>query len=164
MLLYFAVSFPLAPFSAFTLSQIVTICWNLDESFSGHRYLSQTAWTVRCANRIAPSSASLRPWPIRDWSMVTELSCFLLFALPHSAMWEHELRYKSKPCAVWTWKYTVKWGTSADTVVKNGPEAVGLSGRQTEEIPFIYLFIFNFLRQSMYLMAPKVVWFPRQAA
>lgn len=49
-------------------------------------------------------------------------------------------------------------------MVKNGPEAVGLSGRQTEEIPFIYLFIFNFLRQSMYLMAPKVVWFPRQAA
>lgn len=49
-------------------------------------------------------------------------------------------------------------------VLKNAPEAEGLSGRQAEEIPFIYLFFFNFLRESMYLMAQKVVWLPRQAA
>lgn len=46
--------------------------------------------------------------------------------------------------------------------LKNGPKAAELPGRQTEEI--LFLFFFNFLRESMYLMAQKIVWLPRQAA
>lgn len=65
---------------------------------------------------------------------------------------------KSKPCTAWIWKYPVKWGWGMDKTQKNGPEALGLSKRQTEETSFIFLCL---LRDGCCLASQKGCWVER---
>lgn len=170
MSLYFTVTFLLTPFSIFTFSQIVAICQNLNDSFSGHRCLLRTVWCLNTMVCKPHFSFISFPQPLIHQRLINShraITFSPLWASTQWCAWMWMEVWASLSLAVWTWKYLVVRGSSKDVAPKNQPEAGGLSGkkaiqRQTEETSFLF---FNlFLRESVYLMAQKVVWLPRQAA